>query len=458
MSTWTPDAVLSLAPDASAAAAAKGLARASLWAEVGRDDSALWGAIKGSGATHYRARVDLRQTAFKCSCPSRKVPCKHALALLLVFAADPAAVPIGLPPEDVAAWLASRDARAEQRTTKGAEAPPVDDATRRRRADRREARVSQGLDELASWLDDMLRLGLAVARSQPPVYWQGMAARLVDAQAPGLARSVRQLEDIARSGEGWEGRLLHAVARIELIRSAYTRRVDLPAPLVEDVRTAVGWPRNRDDVAGEPVVDDRWAVLGRAIEREDRLMVRSTWLFGRRTLRPALLVDVAVGGQGFEAAPPPGTVFEGPIGYFPAALPLRAVLRSDAGPPVADPEPIGGAPTVEAALAAFADALGVVPWIERYPLRLAAMDVVVHAGEHAGPRVAVVDRTGDRLDVVPGWGHAWQMLAVAGGHPVDVFGTWDGEFLTPLAVGTADGRWSVGDRTDGGDAPERFVA
>ncbi|MFC6750247.1 SWIM zinc finger family protein [Deinococcus aquaticus] len=55
-------------------------------AEPERPPGSLWGECQGSGQTPYLTGVDLSGPAFRCSCPSRKFPCKHALALLLLHA------------------------------------------------------------------------------------------------------------------------------------------------------------------------------------------------------------------------------------------------------------------------------------------------------------------------------------------------------------------------------------
>ncbi|WP_345024954.1 SWIM zinc finger family protein, partial [Nonomuraea roseoviolacea] len=47
----------------------------------------LFGECEGSGATPYQTCVDLDGPAYRCGCPSRKAPCKHALGLLLVWSA-----------------------------------------------------------------------------------------------------------------------------------------------------------------------------------------------------------------------------------------------------------------------------------------------------------------------------------------------------------------------------------
>ncbi len=83
---WSAETIEALAPDAASVTAARKLARPAPWSATGCDERALWGLCKGSGSTPYQTQVDLSEPAFKCSCPSRKFPCKHALALMLLRA------------------------------------------------------------------------------------------------------------------------------------------------------------------------------------------------------------------------------------------------------------------------------------------------------------------------------------------------------------------------------------
>ena len=67
---------------------------------------------------HVRVRHDSRQRqsslanlyefhrpAFKCTCPSRKFPCKHSLGLFLILAQQPAAMTETAPPAWTIEWL-----------------------------------------------------------------------------------------------------------------------------------------------------------------------------------------------------------------------------------------------------------------------------------------------------------------------------------------------------------------
>ncbi|HEX8008758.1 MAG TPA: SWIM zinc finger family protein [Trebonia sp.] len=83
---WSAESVLALAPDESSRRAAKGLARPSPWSGTGTAGELVWGLCAGSGANPYQVIADLDAPAYKCTCPSRKLPCKHALGLLLNWA------------------------------------------------------------------------------------------------------------------------------------------------------------------------------------------------------------------------------------------------------------------------------------------------------------------------------------------------------------------------------------
>ena len=81
-----------LAPDDASIKAALKLARPGPWSETGSTDTLVWGKCQGSGKTPYQVSVDLTGPAVKCSCPSRKFPCKHGLALLLLWVEGDGAV------------------------------------------------------------------------------------------------------------------------------------------------------------------------------------------------------------------------------------------------------------------------------------------------------------------------------------------------------------------------------
>ncbi|MBV8748831.1 MAG: SWIM zinc finger family protein [Candidatus Eremiobacteraeota bacterium] len=429
----TADQVLALAPDAASAKAAHGLSAPRAWVAAGVDGALLWGECKGSGATPYQTRVDLTTVAYKCSCPSRKFPCKHVLGLLLLHAANGAAQAAA--PEWASTWLAERDAKAQRAAETAAKPrtpadPAAGEAAAAKRAKAREGRVAAGIDECALWLRDVVRLGLAHAQTQPSRYWEERAARLVDAQCAGLARRVRALASTVASGAGWESRLLDSLGEIALLCTAYGRLDALPDALRADVRRHVGWTQTQEEIIARAfdVVDDRWLVVGTRSEEEERLTVRRTWLRGERTRRDALLLQFAPVGAPVPDPLVAGARLDARLVFVESAAPLRAVF-AERGAFEAASAPPDAAPLDEA-LGAYARAVGGDPWLERFPFVL--RDVTpVHT---ADGRWYVRDARDRALPLARTLREPFVLHACAGGHPVTVAGEWDGRALLPLGL------------------------
>ena len=70
-------------------------------------------------------------------------------------------------------------------------------------------------------LDDLVAKGSCPSRKLPYGVWNTQAARLVDAQAPGLASRVRRLGLLPRSGSDWGERLADGLGRLALITDLY---------------------------------------------------------------------------------------------------------------------------------------------------------------------------------------------------------------------------------------------
>lgn len=432
MSEWSTDRVLGLAPDASSAKAGRDLAKAAKWGLIGRAESALWGEIKGSGKEPYRVRIDLGELGFKCSCPSRKFPCKHALGLMLVLAETPGAVAAGEPPAWVSEWLAERVSRQQKRIERAQAKTeePADPQAQARRAAQRKAKVDTGVEELRLWLNDLVRRGLAAAQTQPHAFWESVAARMIDAQAPGLARMVREMGAEAGSGAGWQARLLTKAGRLHLLLNAYDRIEKFPEPLRADVQSLVGWTVPQDELLLQTGLRDAWTVVGRVIEEEDRLRVQRSWLHGSTSGRTALVLHFAAGAQVLDTSLAPGTCIDAELVFFPSATPSRAIVKTRHG--IVSRPGIAGT-TIDDAIAARATALAQNPWIERWPMALRGVTPFV-----SGSKRTLRDESGRELPMRASSRVAWQLLSISGGAPIGVFGEWDGRALAVLSAWTDD--------------------
>ena len=305
--------------------------------------------------------------------------------------------------------------------------PPRDPEAAARRAAEREERVAAGVEDLRLWLRDAVRGGLGAPRLRTWEEWDGFAARMVDAQAPGAASRLRSLGSVAAGRpDGWPERLLSGLGMLHLLCEAHARA---DGPLRDDVRTLLGWNVPREEVLAGEHVSDRWIVLARVIVEQERLRVARTWLWGAESARPALLLDFAPPGAPLAPQPPAGFAVDADLAFYPGATPLRALLAGEPAGLEAAPGSFGTG-GAQAALATAAGALARNPWLGEWPVALAA---AVPDGRAGGDWT--IGAEDGSLPLGGSEPARWRLLALSGGHPVALFGVWDGEALTPLAAG-----------------------
>lgn len=492
--------VLMLSPDEASSKAAKGLLSPAKWPTLGATDDAVWGECQGSGSKPYQTQVDVSGggTSFKCSCPSRKFPCKHGLALLLLQAQDASRF-TAPQPAWVSEWLASRRERTEKKEAKAeavqaAKAAPVDPAAAAKAAEqasqqvqkreiKRWQRMQAGAAELGLWLADVLRQGLASlsANDSSADQARAMAARMVDAQALGLGQRLTDAMALVGQGTDWPERLLAQLGSLQLLVDAVQRIETLPEALQADVRQAAGWPIDKETVLAEgEAVSDVWRVCGvMTLEREStatqRLTERRTWFHSPRQQRHALVLDFAFAGQGFAQSWHTGQQVAATLRFYPGTASTRALVHADNDAPAhaQDAVPAAGAgalhmPTdaapdvtaqapiqpVAAPLAsasqsapdtwhALARCMAANPWSPSWPLLLPHATLCPPASpDDAGWTLLTADGRSVPLAVTQA--DAWPWMAQTGAAAMTVFGEWDGSTLHPLSAWYAQGgQWTA---------------
>lgn len=449
MSAWTTEAVAALAPDASSLAAGRSLARSGGWSETGANELLVWGRCQGSGRDPYQVSVDLSGPAYRCSCPSRKIPCKHVLALLLRWAE--AGGDLGSPDtagfaQEWAEARADRAARRAERTERAATEPAaVEDAqAAERRLETRVRLMSAGVDDLSLWLADLVRGGLTTARRRPLSWWDQTAARLVDAQVPGLAERVRRIASVVNGSEDWVDALLLEVGRLRTAAEAWRHRDALDPAGTGDLRAVLGWAVPTDDVRAGERLTDVWCVLGAYRTDTGKVAEQRTWLRGEATGEVVRVLDFAAGGQPLPVARLAGARLRGELVRYPGAGVRRGLFVAEPEPDGAlDALPDGG--DLAGAAATRALALAGDPWTAQVPVLLSGVRLDARPdapvdGRPAGVRV--VDAAGRVLPVLAS-PDPWALVAVAGGAPVSLFGELEDGALRVLAASGVPGRTGV---------------
>ena len=387
-----------------------------------RVDAVVFAQIPVDHQNFHALVLDTANAKGACSCPFFPKPCWHLQAMALLAQNHPEHFQTtALLPEwasDLLAGKASGTAKSARTAQEKAE------AAERRRFDRLE-RAEAGFEELDTWLNDLMRRGLAVAVSEDPDFLQNIAARMADASMSGLSRILRLLAAVPPQSPEWPQAALDTLGLCALSALAFRQRAHLPDALLADLQQLIGITAKKETVMqeGEQLRDLWWVAAVQSETLEDRLEQRRTWLLGARSGRYAMLLDFAFGGGGF---PPPLRVQEyyaGTLVFYPSAFPLRALPHQEFQAHVpAEALSVHAFPDWDAMLDAAANAWGKLPWLHHFPARVAALRLQF-VSETA---IYAVDVNGKALPLSMEPEIFWRCMAASEGRPQPFFGVWDG--------------------------------
>jgi len=464
----TLDRIEALAPDQSSLAAARKLLKPASWPMLAMGEGLVWGECQGSGSTPYRVVVTEADNSYKCTCPSRKFPCKHSLALMWLRAdARIAFVPAPLP-EWVKDWLGRRrapNATSGKPTEEGeskakpsislteeeSAADPKSEAraaaARERNRIDREAAILAGLDDLDIWLSDQVDRGIAAFVAQSAKECRSISKRLVDAKAPGIATRLEALPTrlFTLPEPTRPMAAIQELGQIHLLSEAYRRQTELPQPLVADVRQATGWSITREALLGDEAalrVNGMWYVVAALSEvQPDRLRRVETWLWREGTPdsapRFAVLIDFFPVGTGASSSGyTSGDRIEAELIFYPSAKPLRAQIIGTAGGAQHSTASLNfESSTLDDAYSEYEQALAGVPWLGTWPL------VFKNARIRRNGEALFLCTADDALALPLPESQAATALPLANLPTLDGFALWNGYHLTLCWAQTSLGRW-----------------
>lgn len=422
--TFTEQQVLDTAPDDASRKSGKDLANLLKWENTGRSEAALWGACKGSGSKPYQTQIDLQQLAFKCSCPSRKFPCKHGIGLLLLYSRSTDNIPATSSPAWVNEWLEKRQATQEKK----AAAPVTTTSTAAKDPAIRASRVNDGISELLRWTKDMLRNGIIHLPEKNQQYWENTIRRLIDAQAPGLANMVRSLQDIPYYREGWQQPFLQQLLKLYTVIQGYLHLDQLPELLQQDIRQQCGFTINQEYLKSLPGITDTWQVLGKQTSEQDKLITERYWLYGESSGHTAMILQFYARQFATPAVTlQPGTAIKGTLVFFPSVKPLRALLKE---------YKLIQSPLHFHGLQNWTDVTDhqttLCSSLPVYPEQLYTVQHLQLVQQQQ--QWCLMDNQRRLMALKPATTKLWKLLAITGGQPMPMAITGAGNFYEPIGV------------------------
>ncbi len=424
-------------PDANSQKAAKKLSRADDWKNKGASSQQwVWGEITGSAI--YQSAIYLPELKFECSCPSFKRPCKHALGLLLCYVEHQGLFPLAAEdaalPERVQKWVEKKQ-KALKKADPDEPAKEVDLEARAKRLAAREKKVDDGLQALQLWLQDLLRMGLAKARTENYQLFNQINARLTDAQAAGLIPWVDALQSALFSPH-WQQDSLPWLGRLNLVVQLWQRRTRLGDALLAELKQVLGFNVPTDQLDALPVVTRAYWNMGIKLGElgNNKGRYRRQWLWQAETQQATMLLDFEIGGfSSFPLALPSGLLPQLSLQYYPSPTPMRARLAINSPISAISPAlPAGTQP--QRAFATFSQALQQhAVRLEQNPLLLTdfwLLDPVHFLLQD--DQLFVLDQHLQHLPAV--CRDNWGLLAVVGQEACLLAAEWDGQQLSVISV------------------------
>ena len=428
----TEEQILNLAPDAGSVKSGKELANPSKWVSKGANDRALWGECQGSGSKPYQTQADLANIAFKCSCPSRKFPCKQGLGLLLIYARHSSSFTVTHEPEWVSSWLSKREEKQEKQTEK--KDKPVDEAAQAKRLQAREQKVSDGIEDLRLWISDIIRNGIISMPEKGASWFEHMAKRMVDAQASGLANQVRNLSDTPFYSEGWQSGFMDQLLQLYLLIEGYRNSETQDPALLQDIRTGIGFTQKQEELKEQPGITDDWLVLAKQSTERDNITTERCWLYGTNTNQYALILQFIARGQLAQSTLTPGMFVNAELVFYPSVLPMRALIKQQNS--TSSHKTYQGLNNWKEVAIAETTAFALLPFRSERPYLVRQLKPVRHKDEWW-----LQDSNGEIMLLKESHRYIWKLLSISGGTPLDaallgkedkyeVVGIWNnGEYI-----------------------------
>jgi SWIM zinc finger len=334
---FTEPQIQNLAPDDASLKAGKSLSAKTNWLLAQYNSRVVWGEIKGSGTKPYLTQIDISNIAFKCSCPSRKFPCKHGLGLMLLWTNDSSAViETEQEPAWVADWMNKRIAKEEKvnepKEYTEAELEKLEKSKAKRTEDRTLA-VENGIAELTLVLKDLIRTGILNLPQKETIFFDRIAARMIDAKASGLAAWVKKLGAINynQSTMLWQTEALEIMGKMYLLTEAFRNLPNLSAAWQTSIKNLIGFsqaPKELLQDAAAEIIKDCWLVIGQeTTTTDDGIIIQRNWLVGLETNETALLLNFGTRFATMDISVIPGSIIEAALVFFPAVVKQRAVIK-----------------------------------------------------------------------------------------------------------------------------------
>lgn len=186
-----------LAPNAAALKNGKDLVAKKKFVKLykSEDDTLIWGECAGSGANPYICSADYLEPSapvFRCTCPSRQFPCKHAIGLLHAFATGSNFVQADIP-QDILDKRAKIEKKQEHKDQQQKEQVDKPKKVNSKALEKKAGTQLEGIAHAEKMLQSIVQLGLSVIDARTKRDYQEQVKQLGNYSISGIQTAFSDL-------------------------------------------------------------------------------------------------------------------------------------------------------------------------------------------------------------------------------------------------------------------------
>ena len=255
----TKNLVHSLAPDAASVATGDKLVKKNSFGKLfkDKDETVIFGECSGSGANPYVVSVDFinpEAPIARCNCPSRKIPCKHALGLMIAYA-EKKSFAVAEIPEDILSKrgkIQKRDENKEKKLQEALDGEAKPKKINMAALQKKIASQLEGLDIAQNLLSKLVRDGMGAITPKASFELEKQAKQMEDHYLTGIQKSFVDLAYTLSSNEDREAtytsgyeQIVRLYALLKKGRDYLQSRYDnpeTPMDIETDIEALLGFP------------------------------------------------------------------------------------------------------------------------------------------------------------------------------------------------------------------------
>lgn len=230
---------------------------------ISPDETVIFGECLGSGASNYLTSVDFVKPdspVFRCTCPSRLFPCKHALGLMYAYVGGKKFTTEPIPADIVEKRdkAAKREEKKKVTIASSADSKTSQDAAGSSSVSSKKSNKSalikkikaqlEGLDLLEKIINSALQNGLGTINEKSLKILEDQAKQLGNYYIPGAQIALRGLINLFRNSEDRERAYSKAVEQLTVLyalskkgRDQLAKRLDNPDASYDPSSTLDEW-------------------------------------------------------------------------------------------------------------------------------------------------------------------------------------------------------------------------